>query len=136
MTPSTTTITGNLTGDPELRHTPAGTPVATFSVAINKRKRTPEGEWVDNGAEFFRVTAWRTLGENIAASLTKGARVVVTGRLTQRQWETDDHERRYAVEIVAEACGPDLTWATAKVAKTARRTDQPPPEAYDEDGAV
>lgn len=133
MTPSTVTIIGNLTRDPELRFTQSGRPVSSFSVAVNKRKRNEAGEWEDAGADFFNVTAWGSLGENLANSLEKGTRVIVTGRLVQRQWETDQGDKRTAVEIVAEAAGPDMTWATAKVDKVTRRhPDQPPhPAEYD-----
>lgn len=132
MTPATVTIIGNLTRDPELRFTNSGRPVASFAVAINKRKRTEAGTWEDAGADFFNVTAWGDLGTHLSESLEKGQRVIVAGRLVQRSWETDQGDKRYAVEVVAESAGPELTWATAKVSRIARRhPDQAPPEAYE-----
>lgn len=127
MQQTTTTIVGNLTRDPELRYTPDGAPVATFGIAVNKRKQNDAGEWEDNGAAFFNVTCWRDLATNVAASLEKGARAIVYGHLDLNQWQTEDGAKRQAVEVVADAIGPDLRWATAKVAKAERRhADQPP----------
>lgn len=115
------TIVGNLTDDPELRFTPQGAAVATFSVAVNRRVRDPEtNEWKDGDASFFRVNVWRQLAENVAESLTRGTRVVVTGFLKQRSWETPEGERRTVVEIEADEVGPSLRWATAKVEKLSR----------------
>lgn len=115
------TIVGNLTDDPELRFTPQGAAVATFSVAVNRRVRDPQtNEWKDGDASFFRVNVWRQLAENVAESLTRGTRVVVTGFLKQRSWETPEGERRTVVEIEADELGPSLRWATAKVEKVSR----------------
>jgi single-strand DNA-binding protein len=130
---TTVTIVGNLTRDPELRFTPAGTPVATFGIAVNTRRRNEAGEWVDNDPQFYNVTAWRDLAENLAASVEKGARAVVVGRLTYRTWEAKDGSgQRSAVEVVADACGPELTWATASVEKVTRApADRAPHPAFD-----
>jgi single-strand DNA-binding protein len=114
------TITGNLTEDPELRFTPNGAPVANFTVAVTPRVKDGDN-WKDGDTSFFRCTAWRTLAENLAESLTKGARVVVQGRLQQRSWETDAGERRSVVEIQAEEVGPSLRWATAKPERTSAK---------------
>jgi single-strand DNA-binding protein len=113
-------IVGNLTDDPELRYTPAGAAVANFRVAVNRRTRDESGQWKDGETSFFRVNAWRSLAENVAESLTRGSRVVVTGRLRSRSWETQEGETRSAVEIEADEIGPSLRWATAKVEKTQR----------------
>ena len=118
MADSTVTITGTLTRDPELRFTTGGRGVATLGVAVNYRYQK-NNEWVEE-ASFFNVTAWSSLGENAAASLTKGMRVIVTGRLQQRSYETQQGEKRSVVEIVADEIGPSLRWATAQVEKTSR----------------
>jgi single-strand DNA-binding protein len=114
------TITGNLTEDPELRYTPNGAPVANLRVAVTPRVKDGDG-WKDGDTSFFQVTAWRTLAENVAESLTKGARVMVYGTLRQRSWETDTGERRSVVEVQAEEVGPSLRWATAKPERTSTK---------------
>jgi single-strand DNA-binding protein len=114
-------VVGNLTDDPELRYTPNGAAVANFRVAVSRRvKDDATGQWKDAETSFFRVNAWRSLGENVAESLTRGARVVVVGRLRSRSWETPEGETRSATEIEADEIGPSLRWATAKVEKTQR----------------
>lgn len=118
MADSTVTITGTLTRDPELRFTQAGRGVATLGVAVNYRYQK-NNEWVEE-ASFFNVTAWSSLGENASASLSKGMRVIVTGRLQQRSYETQNGEKRSVVEIIADEIGPSLRWATAQVEKTQR----------------
>ncbi|CAB4880998.1 unannotated protein [freshwater metagenome] len=118
MADSTVTITGTLTRDPELRFTTGGRGIASFGVAVNRRYQQ-NNEWVEQ-TSFFNVTAWGTLGENASASLTKGTRVIVTGRLEQRSYETAQGEKRSVVEIVADEIGPSLRWATAQVEKTSR----------------
>jgi len=118
MADSTVTIVGSLTRDPELRFTQGGRGVATLGVAVNYRFQR-NNEWVEE-VSFFNVTAWGSLGENAAASLTKGARVIVSGRLQQRSYETQQGEKRSVVEIVADEIGPSLRWATAQVERTQR----------------
>ncbi|HQZ34522.1 MAG TPA: single-stranded DNA-binding protein [Ilumatobacteraceae bacterium] len=118
MADSTVTIVGNITRDPELRFTAGGKGIASFGVAVNRRWQQ-NGEWQEK-VSFFNVTAWDTLGENIAASLTKGTRVIVTGRLEQREYETKEGEKRNVVEIVADEIGPSLRWARAEVERVAR----------------
>ena len=120
MADSTVTITGSLTRDPELRFTQGGRGVATIGVAVNYRYQR-NNEWVEE-VSFFNVTAWGTLGENAAASLTKGTRIIVTGRLEQREYETNNGEKRNVVEIVADELGPSLRWARASVERTQRST--------------
>jgi single-strand DNA-binding protein len=118
MADNTVTIVGNLTRDPELRFTTGGKGIASFGVAVNRRYQQ-NGEWQEK-VSFFNVTAWDTLGENAAASLTKGTRVLVTGRLEQREYETQQGEKRNVVEIVADEIGPSLRWARAEVERTQR----------------
>ena len=120
MADNTITIVGNITDDPELRFTPTGRPVANFTVAVNRRSRTPEGQWEDKLDGFFRCNAWADMAENVAESLTKGARVLVTGRLQQRSWEDPEGNRRSAVEIQVDEVGPSLRWATAAVTRSNR----------------
>ena len=108
MADSTVTIVGNLTRDPELRYTTSGRGVASMGVAVAHRYQR-NGEWQED-VSFFNVTAWAALGENAAASLTKGMRVMVSGRLEQRAYETKEGEKRTVVEIVADEIGPSLRW--------------------------
>lgn len=117
------TIAGTLVADPELRFTPTGTAVASFTVAANDRRYDPATqEWVDKGATFLRCSLWRQAAENLAESLTKGARVLVTGTLRQREWETREGEKRYAFDVDVTEIGASLKWATVKVAKATRDT--------------
>lgn len=129
MTNTTATIVGNCTRDPELRFLNTGVALATFGVAVNNRKRNPQtNEWEDGEPEFYDVTCWRELAENVVESITKGTRVVVVGRLQQRSWETEDGSKRSKVEVVADEASPSLRWATAQVVRTERRPggDAPP----------
>jgi len=118
MADNTVTLVGNITRDPELRYTAGGRGVAGFGMAVNRRYQV-NGEWQEQ-TSFFNVTAWGELGENVSASLGKGARVIVFGRLEQRSWDTQEGEKRTVVEIVADSIGPDLRWATAEVKRTER----------------
>lgn len=119
MAENTVTVIGNITRDPELRFTNAGQGIATFGIAVNRRFQR-NGQWEEN-TSFFNVTCWGQLGENVAQSLGKGARIIVTGRLDQRSWETQDGEKRSVVEIVADEVGPSLRWATVDVTKNERK---------------
>ncbi len=112
------TLVGNLTRDPELRYTTGGRGVASFGLAVNRRYQQ-NGEWQEQ-VSFFNVVAWGDLGENSAASLNKGNRVVVTGRLQQREYETREGEKRSVVEVVADELGPSLRWAQAQVERITR----------------
>jgi len=115
------TVIGNVTRDPELRFTPSGQATAGFGLAVNRRwMNRQSNEWQEQ-TSFFNVVCWREQAENVSETLTKGARVIVTGRLEQRSWETPDGERRSVVEIVADEVGPSLRWATAQVVKNERR---------------
>ena len=118
MADSTVTIVGNLTRDPELRFTAGGKGVASFGVAVGRRYQV-NGEWQEK-VSFFNIVAWDSLGENAAASLHKGNRIIVTGRLEQRDYETRESEKRNVVEIVADELGPSLRWARAEVERTQR----------------
>lgn len=112
---NTVTIVGNITRDPELRFTPGGMAVTTFSVAWNRRKQ--DG---DDDVSFFDVTCFRQLAENVAESVTKGDRVIIFGAMTQRSWETEDRQRRSKVEIIADDVAPSMKWATVAVTKNPR----------------
>ena len=112
------TVTGNLTRDPELRFTQGGRAVANFRIASSRRFQK-NNEWQEQ-TSFFDVVAWAQLGENTAASLNKGARVIVTGRIEQRDFETREGEKRTVFEITADEIGPSLRWATAQVERTDR----------------
>ena len=118
MADNTITVVGNITRDPELRFTAGGKGVASFGIAVNRRYQV-NGEWQEK-VSFFNVVAWDSLGENAAASLSKGSRVIVTGRLEQRDYETKEGEKRSVVEIVADEVGPSLRWARAEVERTQR----------------
>ncbi|MBF6176375.1 single-stranded DNA-binding protein [Nocardia blacklockiae] len=115
------TVIGNLTADPELRFTPAGAAVANFTVASTPRVfDRNSNEWKDGEALFLRCNIWREAAENVAESLTRGARVIVSGRLKQRSFETREGEKRTVVELEVDEIGPSLRYATAKVNKTSR----------------
>lgn len=118
---TTLTIIGNLTADPELRFTPAGAAVANFTVASTPRTFDRQAnEWKDGDALFMRCNIWREAAENVAETLTRGARVIVTGRLQQRSYETREGEKRTVVELEVDEIGPSLRYATAKVNKANR----------------
>ncbi len=115
------TIAGNLVDDPELRFTPAGQPVARFRVASTPRFRdNSTGEWKDGDSLFLTCNVWRQAAENVAESLTRGTRVIVSGRLRQRSYETKEGEKRTVYEIEVDDVGPSLRNASAKVNKVAR----------------
>jgi single-strand DNA-binding protein len=115
------TVIGNLTADPELRFTPSGAAVANFTVASTPRSFDRQtNEWKDGEALFLRCNIWREAAENVAESLTRGARVIVSGRLKQRSFETREGEKRTVVELEVDEIGPSLKYATAKVNKASR----------------
>src|SRR5213080_2317677 len=115
------TVIGNLTSDPELRFTPSGAAVANFTVASTPRTFDRQtNEWKDGEALFLRCNIWREAAENVAESLTRGARVIVSGRLKQRSFETREGEKRTVVELEVDEIGPSLKYATAKVARVQR----------------
>ena len=114
------TVTGNLTREPEIRYTRDGQASVLLGVAVNRRWQDRETHEWEEATSFFDVVCWRDLAENVAMSLTKGARVMVAGRLEQRIWETELGERRSKVEIVADEVGPSLRFATAEVHRLER----------------
>ena len=115
------TIVGNLVEDPELRFTPSGQPVAKFRIASTPRFRdNATGEWKDGDSLFLTVSVWRQAAENVAESLTRGTRAIVTGRLRQRSYETKEGEKRTVYEVEADEVGVSLRNATAKVSKVTR----------------
>ncbi len=115
------TVIGNLTGDPELRFTPSGAAVASFTVASTPRTLDKaSNEWKDGEALFLRCSIWRQAAENVAESLTKGMRVIVSGRLQQRSYDTKEGEKRTVIELQVDEIGPSLKYATAKVNRTTR----------------
>jgi len=115
-----TSIVGNLVDDPELRFTGNGTAVANLRVAVTQRIQQ-DGTWRDGETSFFKVNVWRGQAENLADSLSKGDRVMVSGRLRQRSWETSEGEKRSVTELEADEVGASLKWATAKVERTSQR---------------
>ena len=121
MPDSTVTIVGNVTRDPEMRYTPSGVAQARLGVAVSRRWQNRQtNEWEEQ-TSFFNVVCWREMAENVSESIGKGARVVVTGRLEQRSWETENGDKRSVVEIVADEVGPSLRWATAHHEERAAR---------------
>ncbi|HVB94397.1 MAG TPA: single-stranded DNA-binding protein [Acidimicrobiales bacterium] len=130
LSTTATTITGNLTRDPEIRYTRDGQATTSLGVAVNRRWQNRDSKEWEESTSFFDVVCWRELAENTALSLTKGTRVVVTGRLEQRSWETEEGDRRFKVEIVADEVGASLRFATADVHKVERHQPR-----SDEDGS-
>jgi single-strand DNA-binding protein len=120
MPDSTVTVVGNLTRDPEIRYT-GGAAKASFGMAVSRRWQNRQSQEWEEQTSFFNVVCWREMAENVSESLGKGSRVVVTGRLEQRSWETENGEKRSVVEIVADEVGPSLRWATAQVTRNERR---------------
>lgn len=126
---TTVTVVGNLTADPELRFTQSGAAVTSFTVASTPRSFDKQSnEWKDGEALFLRCNAWRQVAENVAESLTRGSRVIVSGRLRQRSFETKEGEKRTVVELEVDEVGPSLRYATAKVAKVDRSGGQQRPQ--------
>jgi single-strand DNA-binding protein len=121
MNETALTITGSLTADPELRFTPSGIAVANFTVASNARRfDKATNAYVDTEPIYMRCTAWRTTAENITNSLSRGARVIVTGTLKSNSYETRDGDKRTSLELTVTEVGASLLWATVKTTKTER----------------
>ena len=114
-------IVGNATRDPELRFAQSGTAIASFGIAYNRKYKDGEDK-----VSFFDITCFRELAENVAESVTKGMRVIISGQLDQRSWQTDDGQRRSKVEIIADEVSPSLRWASAEVSKNERRDSGDP----------
>lgn len=116
-------LVGNITRDPELRYTPTGQATATFGLAVNRRWQNRQtGAW-EEATSFFDIVTWRELAENVA-TLNRGTRVIVVGRMEQRSWETQDGDKRSKVEVIADEVGPSLRWATATVERNQRSDSQ------------
>lgn len=113
------TLVGNLVDDPELRFTASGVAMARIRLAVSRRYQDRDGNWQEDSS-FFNGTVWRDHAENVAESLQKGTRVILTGRLNQRSWETNEGEKRSVVEVDIQEIGPSLRWATAQVSRTPR----------------
>lgn len=136
-------VIGNVTRDPELRFTPSGAANCNLSIAVNRRWKNKQTDEWEEVVSFFDVVCWRELAENVAESIVKGTRIMVSGRLDQRTWENDQNEKRSKVEIVADEIGPSLRWASAQVTRNERsdRTQsaapaaEPPAAGYTDDGA-
>jgi single-strand DNA-binding protein len=118
MADNSVTLVGNLTRDPELRFTTGGRGVASFGIAVSRRYQV-NGEWQEQ-TSYFNIVAWGQMGENAASTLTKGMRVIVSGRLEQREYQNREGEKRTAIEINADEIGPSLRWATASVERIPR----------------
>ena len=116
------TLVGNLVEDPELRFTASGVAMARIRIAVSRRYQDRDGNWQEESS-FFGGTVWRDHAENVAESLTKGTRVILSGRLKQRSWETNEGEKRSVVEVDIQEIGPSLRWATANVSRTPRASD-------------
>lgn len=122
------TLIGNLVDDPELRFTPSGAAVANFRIASTPRRfDKASGEWQDGEALFLTCNVWRQPAENVAETLTRGMRVIVTGSLRSRSYETKEGEKRTVFEVEVEGVGPDLRYAIAKVTKSSGGSGQEPP---------
>ena len=115
------TVAGNLTRDPEIRYTREGQATTSLSVAVNRRRQDKETKEWEEAVSFLDVVCWKDLAENVALSLTKGSRVLISGRLEQRSWETDGGERRSKVEIVADDVAASLRFATTDVHRVHRQ---------------
>ena len=121
---NTVSIVGNLTREPELRFTPTGQATATFGIAVNRTWTDRQSQERRESTSFFDVVCWGTLAENAATSLSRGTRVIVTGRLDQRSWETQEGDKRSKVEITADEIAPSLRWATVHVTRNERRSPE------------
>jgi single-strand DNA-binding protein len=124
---NSTVLSGNLTRAPEIRYTREGQANATFGLAVNRRWQPRGSDTWEESTSFFDVVCWRELAENVALSLVKGSRVLVSGRLEQHVWETELGERRSRVEVTADEVGPSLRFATAEIARNERRGDDDGP---------
>ncbi len=121
MSNNSVTLIGNLVDDPELRFTPSGVAMAKVRFAVSRRYQDKNNEWQEE-TSFFGGTCWRDMAENVAESLQKGMRVIVTGRLEQRTWETQEGDKRSIIEVRIDDIGPSVRWATAAVTRTPRQS--------------
>ncbi len=121
MADNSVTLVGNVTRDPELRYTAGGAAKVVFGLAVNRRWQNRQTQEWEEQVSFFNVVAWREMAENVAESIAKGSRVVVSGRLEQRSWETENGEKRSVIEVNADDIGPSLRWATAQITRNERK---------------
>ena len=126
MPDNTITIVGNTTREPELRFTASGQATASFSVAVNRKWQNRQTQEWEEQVSFFDCVAWQSLAENVCETIRKGDRIIVTGRLEQRSWKTQEGENRTKIELVADEVGPALRFATAVVTKTERSSGGTP----------
>lgn len=137
---TTVTLVGNAVREPELKFLPSGIALCELGIAVNTRRK--EGDkWVDGDPEFYDVTCWREMAENVATSITKGMRLVIIGKLNFRQWETDEGQKRSKISVTADEVSPSLRWATVEVSRVERSQgdggyQQAPPPADDEEPFV
>lgn len=122
MADNSVTLVGNVTRDPELRYTAGGAAKVSFGLAVNRRWQNRQTQEWEEQVSFFNIVAWREMAENVAESVAKGSRVIVTGRLEQRSWETENGEKRTVVEVNADDIGPSLRWASAQITRNERRS--------------
>ncbi|MCL4449255.1 MAG: single-stranded DNA-binding protein [Actinobacteria bacterium] len=129
-------LVGNVTRDPELRVTPTGLSTATFGLAVNRRWQNRQTQEWEEAVSYFDIVAWRELAHNVGESLSKGMRIVVTGRLEQRSWETAEGEKRSKIEVIADEIGPSLRWATVQVIKNERSFSSDEPASFSSENTV
>ena len=120
-TDNSVVLVGNITRDPELRFTNTGQATSSFGLAVNRRWQNRQTQEWEEATSFFDIVCWRDMAENAAESLGRGSRIIVSGRLEQRSWETADGDKRSKVEVIADEIGPSLRWATAQVTKNERK---------------
>ena len=130
---TSTTIIGNLTNDPELRFLPSGAAVVNFTIASTPRTKNKAGEWVDGETVYLKCAVWRQAAENVAESLKKGTRVIATGRLGSRTWETKEGDKRTDLTLEVDELGPSLKYATAVISKTVQAGGFPHAQAPADD---
>ena len=135
MADNAITVVGNVTRDPELKFLNSGQAALKLSVAVNRRWQNRQTQEWEERVSFFEVVGYGAMAENAANSLTKGSRVIVSGRLEQRTWETENGDKRSIVEINADEIGPSLRFATADVQRTRRQAAEEVPESSDTEGA-
>ena len=120
MADTSVTLVGNCTRDVDLSFSNNGNAIAALGIAINNRKRDASGEWVDGDPQFFDIKVFGDMAENVASTIEKGTRIIVTGRLNYSTWENKDGDKRSKVEVIADSIGPELRWATAQVTKVGK----------------
>ena len=122
MPDNTVTLVGNTTADPSLKFLSSGQANTTFSLAVNRKWQNRQTQEWEEATSFIDIVCWRELAENVAESIERGARVVVTGRMEQRSWEQDDGSKRSKIEVIADEVAPSLRWASAQVTKNEKKS--------------